>query len=80
MATLPAPAAPADAAATRSAWEAWQDGLPGVSTHTIGRTLHAAGFRWRKSRTWCETGMAVRERKHEGLVTVTDPDAAAKRG
>ena len=26
-ATLPAPAAPADAAATRSAWEAWQDGL-----------------------------------------------------
>ncbi len=27
VATLPAPAAPADAAATRSAWEAWQDGL-----------------------------------------------------
>jgi transposase len=57
-----------------------EDGLPGVSTYTIGRTLHAAGFGWQRSRTWCETGVVVRRRKHDGLVAVTDPDAAAKRG
>ena len=56
------------------------DGLPRVSTHTIGRTLHEAGFGWQKSRTWCETGAVVRKRKRGGPVTVTDPDAAAKRG
>ncbi len=56
------------------------DGLPGISTYTIGRTLHAAGLSWQKGRSWCEAGVVVRKRKHEGLVTVTDPDAAAKRG
>jgi transposase len=64
----------------RAALRRAEDGLPGVGTHTIGRTLHAAGFRWRKSRTWCETGMAVRRRKRDGIVAVSDPDAAAKRG
>jgi transposase len=57
-----------------------EDGLPGVSTDTIGRILHAAGFGWQKSRTWCETGVVVRKRKQDGLVSITDPDAAAKRG
>jgi transposase len=57
-----------------------EDGLPGVSACTIGRILHAAGFSWQKSRTWCETGVVVRKRKQDGLVSVTDPDAAAKRG
>src|SRR3954454_7090683 len=56
------------------------DGLPGVSTHTIGRALHAAGYSWQRGRSWCETGVVVRRRKHEGPVTVADPDAAAKRG
>src|SRR4051794_20506855 len=56
------------------------DGLPGIGTYTIGRTLHAAGYSWQKGRSWCETGVVVRQRKHVGLVTVTDPDAAAKRG
>jgi transposase len=56
------------------------DGLPGISTHTIGRTLHEAGFAWQKSRTWCETGAVVRKRKRGDPVTVTDPDAAANRG
>ncbi|MFL5336838.1 MAG: helix-turn-helix domain-containing protein [Geminicoccaceae bacterium] len=55
-------------------------GLPGISTYTIGRALHAAGLGWQKSRTWRETGAVVRKRKREGVVTVTDPDAAAKRG
>lgn len=64
----------------RAALRRAKDGLPGISTYTIGRTLHAAGLSWQKSRTWCETGVVVRKRKREGLVTVTDPDAAAKRG
>lgn len=56
------------------------DGLPGISTDTIGRTLHDAGLRWQKSRSWCATGAVVRKRKRGGTVTVTDPDAVAKRG
>jgi hypothetical protein len=48
--------------------------------HTIGRALHTAGFTWQKGRSWCETGVVVRKRRHAGPVTVTDPDAAAKRG
>jgi transposase len=55
------------------------DGLPRVSTYTIWRTLHEAGLSWQKSRTWCETGIAMRKRKH-GVVRVSDPDAAVKRG
>ena len=66
--------------ALRDALRRAEDGLPGISTHTIGRSLHAAGFRWQKGRSWCDTGVVVRKRKHAGLVTVTDPDAAAERG
>src|SRR5215218_2151142 len=55
------------------------DGLPKVSTFTIWRTLHAAGLSWQKSRTWCQTGVVTRRRKH-GTVTLVDPDAAVKRG
>jgi transposase len=55
------------------------DGLPQVSTFTIWRTLHEAGLSWQKSRTWCETGVVMRQRKHAGVVRVTDPDAAAKK-
>ena len=55
------------------------DGLPGVSTHTIRRVLHAAGLRWQENRTWCETGTVLRKRK-AGVVTVVDPATAAKRG
>jgi transposase len=54
------------------------DGLPQVSTYTIWRTLHAGGLSWQKSRTWCETGVVMRQRKH-GAVRVSDPDAAAKK-
>ncbi len=55
------------------------DGLPEVSTYTIWRALRAAGRSWQKSRTWCDTGVVTRKRKG-GTVTVTDHDAAAKRG
>jgi transposase len=54
------------------------DGLPKVSTATIGTVLHDAGWSWQQSRTWCETGKALRKRK-SGIVTVTDPDAEAKK-
>jgi transposase len=64
----------------RDALRRAEDGLPGISTYTIGRALHAAGYSWQKGRSWCETGVVVRRRKHDGLVTITDPDAAAKRG
>jgi transposase len=55
------------------------DGLPKVSTDTIWRILHAAGLSWQKSRTWCQTGVVTRRRKH-GTVPLVDPDAAVKRG
>ena len=54
------------------------DGLPQVSTYTIGAVLHDAGITWQRHRTWCETGVALRKRKH-GEVTVYDPDASAKK-
>ena len=66
--------------ALRDALRRAEDGLPGISTYTIGRALHAAGYSWQKGRSWCETGVAVRKRRHAGPVTVADPDAAAKRG
>ena len=38
------------------------DGPPTVSTHTIWRTLRAAGLSWQKTRTWCDTGVVRRRR------------------
>jgi len=54
------------------------DGLPRVSTFTIRQVLRGAGYTFQRTRTWCPTGSAVRKRK-AGAVTVTDPDAAAKK-
>jgi transposase len=54
------------------------DGLPKVSTFTIWQVLHTAGYTFQRTRTWCPTGSAVRKRK-AGVVTATDPDAAAKK-
>jgi transposase len=59
------------------------EGLPTVSTWTILRVLHAAGYTWQNSRTWCPTGTALRKRKRrdgrEEVVEVTDPKASQKR-
>ena len=55
------------------------DGLPTVSTFTILRVLRDAGLSWQADRTWCETGVVQRKRK-AGVVEVTDPATAAKRG
>jgi transposase len=54
------------------------DGLPQVSTFTLWRVLHEAGYRHQRTRTWCPTGSALRRRK-AGTVTVTDPDAESKK-
>jgi hypothetical protein len=55
-----------------------EDGLPQISTYTIYEVLQAAGWSWQESRSWCETGQVIRQRK-SGKVTVTDPDAEAKK-
>lgn len=54
------------------------DGLPEVSEDTIRTVLREAGFSWQQSRSWCETGQALRKRKG-GQVTVSDPDTTAKK-
>ncbi len=55
------------------------DGVPRVSEDTVRRVLREAGRHWQRDRSWCETGVAVRQRK-AGPVRVTDPDAAPKNG
>jgi transposase len=55
-----------------------EDGLPEISTERIWVILQEAGFRWQKSRSWCETGQVVRKRKRD-VVTVMDPDASPKK-
>lgn len=54
------------------------DGLPEVSTETIGRVLHAAGYEWQADRSWCQAGEVERQRK-AGSVIVTDPDSTPKK-
>ena len=56
-----------------------EDGLPKVSTWTILRVLHEAGYTFQQNRTWCETGKVKRKRKGV-VVEVTDPQAEQKRG
>lgn len=55
-----------------------EDGLAKVSTETIWKILHEAGYSWQKARSWCNTGKVIRVRK-SGLVEVTDPDTIAKK-
>jgi transposase len=55
------------------------DGVPPVSTFTIWCVLREAGWNWQRTRTWCPTGSAVRQRQR-GVATVHDPDAEAKKG
>ena len=62
----------------RRALRAAPDGLPGVSEYTIWCVLRGAGRRWQRDRSWCETGVVVRQRK-DGPVVVIDPDTAPKK-
>ena len=54
------------------------DGLPTISTYVIWCVLREAGYTWQESRTWCQTGTALRKRK-DGTVRVTDPDTEPKK-
>ena len=59
-----------------------RNGLPHVSTYTIWKVLADAGLSWQQHRSWCATGTAQRRRRRAGwtvVVTVTDPDAEAKK-
>ena len=67
----------------RALRQAMRQELPGVSalkfsTYTIWCVLHEAGLSWQKSRTWCQTGQAQRQRKN-GLVTVTVPGCRSEK-
>lgn len=62
----------------RKALRKAEDGLPRVSTHTIGKVLHEANFSWQRTRSWSQSGQVVRKRKG-GKVTVSDADADAKK-
>jgi transposase len=63
----------------RSALRRAADGLPRVSTYTIQMVLKEAGFGWRQTRSWCETGISTRRRKDGTRVKVIDVDAEAKK-
>jgi transposase len=52
-------------------------GLPHVCAETIRMVLHAYGWSYQRTRTWCHTGMAQRKRK-SGTVIVTDPNTVGK--
>jgi transposase len=54
------------------------DGLPAISTYTLWRVLHEAGYSHQRTRSWCPTGTALRRRK-AGAAVVTDPDATPKK-
>jgi transposase len=54
-----------------------REALPQVSASTIRAVLQEAGYRFGKTRTWCPTGTAVRQRA-SGPVTVQDPKAGEK--
>ena len=49
-----------------------------ISTYTIRAVLQGAGYRWGRSRSWCETGRVLRKHK-QGAAWVTDPDTEAKK-
>src|SRR3954452_24290804 len=59
----------------RDALRRADDGLPGASTYSIGRALHAACYSWQSGRAWSDFGGFVRRLKHEVPVTVADPAA-----
>jgi transposase len=62
----------------RKAMRAAPDGLPRVSTFTLRRVLHEAGYSHQNTRTWCPTGTALRRRK-AGATVVTDAGAEPKK-
>ncbi len=51
--------------------------LPDLGASTIRQVLHESGYAFGRSRTWCQTGTALRVRK-TGVVKVYDPRAEEK--
>ena len=49
-----------------------REGLPRIGATTIRRVLQEAGSSYQRTRTWCPTGTALRQRK-AGVVQVVDP-------
>ncbi len=78
-----APTPEADGTATwslsalRRTLRAAPDGRPKVSTYTIRGALRESGASYRRTRTRCPTGTALRRRK-AGPAVVADPDAKSK--
>ncbi len=56
-----------------------REGFSSVGTSTIRRVLVGAGSSYQRTRTWCPTGTAVRQRA-SGTVRVVDPDTEEKKG
>lgn len=56
-----------------------REAMPQLGATTIRRVLQDAGSSYQRSRTWCPTGTAQRQRK-AGIVQVTDPRTEEKRG
>ncbi len=63
----------------RGALRRASDGLPKISTYTIQMVLKEAGFGWRQTRSWCQTGVSTKRRKDGARVKVIDVDAEAKK-
>lgn len=55
-----------------------REGLPQVGTSTIRRVLQDAGSSYQRTRTWCPTGTALRQRK-AGVVQIVDPQTEEKK-
>jgi transposase len=51
---------------------------PRLGTSTIRRVLEEAGSSYQRTRSWCPTGTAQRQRQ-SGVVTVVDPQTEEKR-
>jgi transposase len=54
-----------------------QDGWPSLGATTLRRVLEDAGSSYPRTRTWCPTGTAQRQRQR-GVVTVVDPQTEAR--
>jgi transposase len=52
--------------------------LPHIASETIRQVLHASGYSYQRTRTWCRTGYALRVRK-SGTVTVYDVETPEKK-
>jgi transposase len=52
--------------------------LPDIARETIRQVLHASGYSYQQTRTWCRTGYALRKRK-SGTVTTYDEQTPEKK-